>query len=73
VEPRAIWRGPISRRGGRAVLLEVRAPEQPGKGKDGGDRWRIQLNWVGVSRDKAKVLYEPGGFLVLLNFKGLLR
>lgn len=34
---------------------------------------RIQLNWVGVSWDKAKVLFEPEGFLVLLNFKGLLQ
>lgn len=53
--------------------MEVPAPEQLGKGKDSGDGLRIQLNRIGVSWEKAKVLLEPEGFLVLLNFKGLLQ
>ena len=53
--------------------MEVRAPEQPGKGKDSGDGLRTLLNQIGVSWDKAKVLLEPEGFLVLLNLKGLLQ
>lgn len=51
----------------------VRTPEQPGKGKGCGGSLRFQLSCIGASWDKAKVLSEPEGFLVLLHFKGLLQ
>lgn len=47
----------------------VHTPEQPGKGKDRGGGLRFQLSRSGVSWDKATVLSEPEGFLVLLHFK----